>query len=102
MRTPAKARLAVPSRALADAIAGEWEAQGEQIDPAIMPLTRLASIAIDLVAPRRDEVVAAIAKYAETDLVCYRAGHPPALVLRQHSGVAAAGRMGRRSAMARG
>jgi chaperone required for assembly of F1-ATPase len=84
VRTPAKARLAVPSRALAAAIAGEWEAQGERIDPAVMPLTRLASIAIDLVAPRRTEVVAAIAKYGETDLVCYRAWHPPALVLRQH------------------
>jgi chaperone required for assembly of F1-ATPase len=85
VRTPAKAPLAAPNRALAAAIADEWRAQGERIDPATMPLTRLASIAIDLVAPRRDEVVAAIVKYAETDLVCYRAAAPPELVRRQHA-----------------
>ena len=85
IRTPAKAALAVPNRTLAGAIADEWRAQGERIDPATMPLTRLASIAIDLVAPRRDEIVAAIVKYAETDLVCYRAAAPPALVRRQHA-----------------
>jgi chaperone required for assembly of F1-ATPase len=83
-RTPAKAILTLPGRALAGAVTAEWEAQRERIEPATMPLTRLASIAIDLVAPRRTEVVAAIAKYGETDLVCYRAWHPPALVLRQH------------------
>ena len=85
IRTPAKAALAVPNRTLAAAIADEWRAQGERIDPAIMPLTRLASIAIDLVAPRRGEVVAAIVKYAETDLVCYRAEHPTELVRRQQA-----------------
>lgn len=85
VRTPAKAPLAAPNRTLAAAIADEWRAQGEQIDVATMPLTRLASIAIDLVAPRRSEVVAAILKYAETDLVCYRAAEPPELVRRQHA-----------------
>ena len=84
VRTPAKARLAVPGRALADAIAAEWAAQRERIDPASMPLTRLASTAVDLVTPRRDAVVAEITKYAATDLVCYRADHPPELVARQH------------------
>lgn len=83
VRTPAKAPLIVPTRKLAAAIAEEWQAQGERIDPATMPLTRLASIAIDLVAPRRAAAVAAIVKYAETDLVCYRAQHPPELVRRQ-------------------
>ncbi len=85
VRTPAKAPLAVPSRALAEAIACEWQAQGERVDPDSMPLTRIASIAIDLVAPRRDSVIAEIAKYAGTDLVCYRAERPPELVARQHA-----------------
>ncbi len=83
LQTPAKARLAVTSRALAEAIAGEWRDQGEEIRPAALPLTRLASTAIDLVMPRRDAVIAEIAKYAGTDLVCYRAERPPELVARQ-------------------
>jgi len=83
VRTPAKATLAVPSYALAEAIAAEWQAQGERVDPDSMPLTRIASIAIDLVAPRRESVIAEIAKYAGTDLVCYRAEHPHELVARQ-------------------
>jgi chaperone required for assembly of F1-ATPase len=82
-RTPARAALEVPSRALALAIAAEWQAQDERIDPATMPMTRLAAIAIDLVAARRAETAAAIANYAGTDLVCYRAEHPPELVERQ-------------------
>ncbi|HUK58957.1 MAG TPA: ATP12 family protein [Stellaceae bacterium] len=85
VRTPAKAPLAVPSRALGEAIAAEWEAQSERIDPDSMPLTRIASIAIDLVAPRRASVIGEIAKYAGTDLVCYRAERPQALVERQHA-----------------
>ncbi|HXQ52839.1 MAG TPA: ATP12 family chaperone protein [Stellaceae bacterium] len=82
-RTPAKAPLEVPTRALALAIAAEFEAQGERVDPATMPMTRLAAIAIDLVAPRHAEIAAAVANYAGTDLVCYRAEAPPALVERQ-------------------
>jgi len=84
VRTPAKAPLALASRALADAIAAEWQAQQAEVKPAALPLTRLASTAIDLVTPRRAEVIAGIAKYAGTDLVCYRAEHPPALAARQH------------------
>jgi chaperone required for assembly of F1-ATPase len=84
VRTPARAALVVAGRALAEAIAAEWQAQGERVDPETMPLTRLASTAIDLVAPRRAEVAAMIAKYAATDLVCYRADGPPELVERQH------------------
>jgi chaperone required for assembly of F1-ATPase len=83
--TPAKRPLAVPTRALADAIADEWLAQGETIEPRSLPLTRLASIALDLVAPRREAVIAEVVKYAGTDLVCYRADHPPDLVERQHA-----------------
>jgi chaperone required for assembly of F1-ATPase len=85
VRTPAKLPLAVPTRALAAAIACEWLAQGETIDPRTLPLTRLASIALDLVAPRREAVIAEVAKYAGTDLVCYRAEHPPGLAERQHA-----------------
>lgn len=84
VRTPAKAPLIVPSRALADAIAEEWQRQGDTIVTALLPLTRLTSTAIDLVAGRRPEIVAEVANFAGTDLVCYRAEHPPALVARQH------------------
>jgi len=84
VRTPAKAALTVASRALAAAIADEWQAQQGELKPAELPLTRLASTAIDLVTPRRAEVIAGIAKYAGTDLVCYRAAHPPELAERQH------------------
>ncbi|MGE5203319.1 MAG: ATP12 family chaperone protein [Acidobacteriota bacterium] len=85
LRTPAKHPLTVPSRALAEAIAAEWQAQGERIDPHALPLTRLASIALDLVAPRRAAVVAEIARYAGTDLLCYRAEEPAELRARQHA-----------------
>jgi chaperone required for assembly of F1-ATPase len=84
LRTPGKAPLALPSRALAEAIAEEWRGQGAEIAPEALPLTRLASTAIDLVAARRAEVVAEVARYAGTDLICYRAGHPPELASRQH------------------
>jgi chaperone required for assembly of F1-ATPase len=83
VRTPAKAPLIVPSRALAEAIAEEWRDQGPELEPSRLPLTRLASTAIDLIEPRRGEVVAEIAQYAGTDLVCYRADHPHELAARQ-------------------
>jgi chaperone required for assembly of F1-ATPase len=83
LRTPGKAELRVPTPALAEAIAAEWRAQGETIDRHSLPLTRLANSAIDLVPARRDAIIAEIANYAGTDLVCYRAASPPALVARQ-------------------
>jgi chaperone required for assembly of F1-ATPase len=83
VRTPAKAPLAVPTRALAEAIAAEWQAQRERIDPATMPLTKLANSALDGVRGREGEVRADIVKYAASDLVCYRAGEPEGLVRRQ-------------------
>lgn len=85
LKTPAKAALVVPSRALAAAIAAEWHAQGEDIDLGRLPLTRLASTAIDLVATRRQAIIAETANYATTDLVCYRAAHPRALAERQQA-----------------
>ncbi len=83
VRTPAKAPLAVPTRGLAEAIATEWEAQREHIDPAAMPLTRIANSALDAVRGREADVGAEIAKYAASDLVCYRAGEPEELVRLQ-------------------
>jgi len=83
IKTPAGAPFLVPTRALADAIAEEWNAQGESIQPAKMPLTRLANSAIDGVSGRMAEVRDDITKYAATDLVCYRAMYPEALVEKQ-------------------
>jgi chaperone required for assembly of F1-ATPase len=83
LRTPAKADFVVPTRELAEAIAGEWQAQEDEIDPARMPLTRLVNSAIDGVAGRAAEVAAEIVKYLLSDLVCYRAADPPELVRRQ-------------------
>jgi chaperone required for assembly of F1-ATPase len=83
IRTPARRALAAPSRPLAEAIAAEWRAQQEFIDPAAMPLTRLANTIIDGVAAAPDEVALEIAKYLSSDLVCYRAAAPEGLVARQ-------------------
>ena len=85
IKTPAKQPLVLPNAALATAIAAEWEAQQTEIRPAEMPLTRLASTAVDRVTPQREAIVRQIADYAGTDLVCYRAGHPPELADRQHA-----------------
>jgi chaperone required for assembly of F1-ATPase len=84
LRTPAKHELIVPTKALAEAIAGEWRDQDTTVKPLALPLTRLVSTAIDRVVPRHAEVVAEIAKYAATDLLCYRASDPPELTRRQH------------------
>jgi chaperone required for assembly of F1-ATPase len=83
VRTPAKALLALPTRALAEAVAGEWSAQQAHINPATMPLTRLANSAIDGVRGREAEVRADIVKYAGSDVLCYRASEPEGLVRRQ-------------------
>jgi len=83
VKTPARAGLEVPTVALANAIAEEWRAVGETIDPRAMPLTGLANAAIDRVAPARDAFAKGIANYAEADLACYRSEGPTALVERQ-------------------
>ncbi len=83
VRTPARHELAAPTRALAEAIASEWAAQGELIDPAGMPLTRLANTIIDGVAAAPDPVIEEIARYLGSDLVFYRADAPDRLVERQ-------------------
>ena len=83
VRTPKKLALVVPTRALAEAIAAEWAAQGERIDPQTMPLSKLAITAIDSVTGAAAEVAADIVKFAGNDLLCYRAEGPEALVQRQ-------------------
>lgn len=83
LRTPAKAPLQLPQRAVAAAVADEWAAQGTHIDPATMPLTRIANSTIDGVAARRAEVEAEIVRYACNDMLCYRADRPAALIARQ-------------------
>ncbi|MBM3518041.1 MAG: ATPase [Alphaproteobacteria bacterium] len=81
--TPERRQLALPTAAAAAAVAAEWQAQEASIDPGAMPLSQLACIAIDRVAPRRAAVIAEIVRYAESDLLCYRACGPPELVARQ-------------------
>lgn len=87
MRTPAKAVLVVPTRTLAEAIACEWGDIPEkaEIGASHLPLTRLAATGLDRVTHQRDQVIADTAKYAESDLLCYRATDPPSLVERQRT-----------------
>lgn len=82
-RTPARNPLAVTSRPVAEALAVEWDAQTEKIDPARMPLTRLVNSALDGVADQHEAVRAEIVRYAGSDALCYRAGEPDTLVERQ-------------------
>ncbi|MGE0659098.1 MAG: ATP12 family chaperone protein [Reyranellaceae bacterium] len=88
IRTPSARLFAVPSGALAQAIAGEWAAVPDkgEIRPQDMPMTRLAMTALDRAAEQREKVVADIAAYGGSDLLCYRAEEPPELVRRQATG----------------
>ncbi len=83
VKTPARKLLQLPTVALADAVAAEWVAQGDDIDPRIMPMTGLANAAIDRVIPGIEDFVTPLASYAETDLLCYRADSQPDLAERQ-------------------
>ncbi|UPK32474.1 ATPase [Bradyrhizobium sp. 186] len=83
IRTPSGRQVVIPSRELADAVAAEWEAQAETINPMTMPLTRIANSVIEGVVDRVDLVSDDLAKYLQTDLLFYRAGHPEALVARE-------------------
>ena len=83
VKTPARVALAVPKRALADAIAAEWNAQGDTVDPRAMALTGLANAAIDRVAPDPATFASGLAKFGESDLLYYRAERPRRLVERQ-------------------
>ncbi len=83
VRTPAGRMLVAPVLALARAIAAEWDAQGEVINPASMPLTRLANTIVDGVAEKPAPVAAEIEKYLASDLLFYRASRPEQLRERQ-------------------
>lgn len=83
VRTPARALLVLPAEALGEAVAEEWRSAGETIEPRAMPLTGLANAAIDRIAPERDAFAASLARYAASDLLCYRADSPAPLVARQ-------------------
>jgi len=83
VRTPARAPLTVPTAALAEAIAAEWNRQGEDVDPRTMPLTGLANAAIDRVAPDPARFADSLAVFAENELLAYRADYPPALLAHQ-------------------
>jgi chaperone required for assembly of F1-ATPase len=83
VKTPARYALAVPTEELAEAIAAEWNAQGDEIDPRAMPLTGLANAAIDRVAPDPAAFARNLAAYGESDLLCYRSEGPQVLVRRQ-------------------
>lgn len=83
VRTPLKAPMVLPTLAMAQAIAAEWQAQTGVVTPATMPCTRAANSAIDNVARQFDAVVDMLAAYGDTDLLCYRATDPDPLIARQ-------------------
>lgn len=85
VKTPAGHVLVLPKGAFAEAVAEEWRAQEDEVRPHTMPLTRLANTVIDGISERGSEVVAALAAYGQTDLICYEAEHPAALVERQQA-----------------
>lgn len=86
IRSPAKQTFVVPSKALAEAVAQEWAAQGEDVDPATMPLCGFANVAIDHIGPNRAETIDTLAGFLDADLLCYRAAEPEELRVRQDAG----------------
>jgi len=86
VRTPGKLPLVLPTRAMAEAVAAEWDAQEGEIKPLTMPVTRSANSAVERVTPGHAEVAAMLSAYAETDLLCYRADAPQDLAERQAGG----------------
>ena len=83
VKTPGRQTLVLPTAALADMVAQEWQAQGEEITPATMPMLRLANTTQDGVSAHRADVAAAILRFGEHDLLCYRAHDTPELLCRQ-------------------
>jgi chaperone required for assembly of F1-ATPase len=83
VRTPARALLLLPGDALAAQVVGEWSTAGETVDPRAMPLTGLANAAIDHVTPNPSAFADGLARYANGDLLCYRADTPPKLIEAQ-------------------
>lgn len=85
IRTPAKATLLLPTQSLADAIAAEWNAQTDKIDPQSMPMTGLSNAAIDHIQPDVPRFAANVSVFGESDLLIYRAEGPRSLVERQQA-----------------
>ncbi|MDZ4867193.1 MAG: ATP12 family protein [Alphaproteobacteria bacterium] len=83
IKTPAGKPLCAPTHTLAEAIAAEWQGQGDMILPDTMPLTKSLNTALDRIAPNRDAIIADLANYAASDVLCYRAESPIELVRRQ-------------------
>ena len=83
VRTPKRRALQLPTRALAEAVAAEWQAQVEEVDPRTMLLTRLITTAIDVLPERRPQIIAELLEFARHDVLCYRVTHPRELVARQ-------------------
>jgi chaperone required for assembly of F1-ATPase len=86
VRTPLKSPLVLPTLALAEAVAAEWQAQEGEVDPETMPFTRTSNSAIDKVAPQFEAVAGMLAEYGNSDMLCYRAEGPADLVARQENG----------------
>lgn len=86
IKTPSKAKLVLPTRRLAEAVAEEWRGQGANIAPTTLPLTRLANTAIDRAGAFREDIAADLLGFGKNDLLCYRAIEPAALVERQQEG----------------
>ncbi len=86
LRTPGKLPLILPTEALARAIAAEWDAQTDVIDPNRMPLTRAANSAVEKVTPQFHDVTSMLGDYGGTDLLSYRASEPEALTRMQAVG----------------
>ena len=83
IKTPAGAMMLAPTRALGDAVAAEWRGQGEALKPESMALTKALNTGLDRISANRPAIVADLAKFANSDLLCYRAGAPAELVRRQ-------------------
>lgn len=83
LRTPAKAPLAMPTRALAEAVAAEWDAVTDKVNPDAMPMTRAVNSALDKVIPNQAAVSQLLTEYGGSDLLCYRADAPEELAFRQ-------------------
>jgi len=85
VKTPARGELIVPTAALAEAMAAEWDAQGDTLDIARMHLTRLANVAIDRTPQTRAGLAAEVARYCETDLTCHLEARQGELRTRQEA-----------------
>lgn len=83
VKTPAKRPALSPTKAMAEAVAAEWMAQGDKVNPASMPLGKLLYTALDKVACRRDEVITELVGYAKADMLCYPCDFPADLVQKQ-------------------